>query len=99
MNGPIVLFSFYFFQSCAVVIKIAPFFYIRNHWLRDNFQTCFRSSFSVVSNVINLFGSMFPLLSVQGTLRDLSKGGRNLPVDQIEPVCSMSNSCFSFQNV
>lgn len=26
---------------------------------------------------------------MQGTLRDLSKGGRNLPVDQVEPVRSM----------
>ncbi|KAB5568808.1 hypothetical protein DKX38_002601 [Salix brachista] len=32
--------------------------------------------------------SMFPLMIMQGTLRDLSKGGRNLPVDQMEPVCS-----------
>lgn len=29
------------------------------------------------------------LLVVQGTLRDLSKGGRNIPMDQIEPVCVM----------
>jgi hypothetical protein len=31
---------------------------------------------------------------MQGSLRDLSKGGRNLPMGQIEPVCTMSNSCF-----
>ena len=54
----------------------------------------------MVSNVINHFGfllevtSTFPLLNMQGSLRDLGKGGRNLPMGQIEPVCTMSNSCF-----
>lgn len=29
---------------------------------------------------------------LQGTLRDLSKGGRNVPIDQIEPVCTITKS-------
>ena len=46
--------------------------------------------------VVAVFGTLFPkminyyfftsLLIIQGTLRDLSKGGRNLSVDHIEPV-------------
>ncbi|KAG6775952.1 hypothetical protein POTOM_019454 [Populus tomentosa] len=64
---------------------------IINHMSCGSFQMCLRLSFSVVSNVINHFGfllevtSTFPLLNIQGSLRDLSKGGRNLPMGQIEP--------------
>lgn len=32
---------------------------------------------------------------MQGTLRDLSKGGRNLSIDQNEPVCKTRKGLFT----
>lgn len=42
-----------------------------------------------LSTELCMWSSVLPidsLFDVQGTLRDLSKGGRNLSMDQIEPV-------------